>query len=228
MKYADDVVLLAKEETVLQGTTDRLTESGRCYGMECGKCRVMRISRQPSPVHMIDQKQLENGKYFNYLDIMVKRDKHICMKLKYRTSIAKAAFNNKKPLLTSKKDLNLRKKLVNCCIWSIALYYAKTWKLWKVDQKYLEKISWTDCVRNGVLQRVKKERNILQTVRRRKANWIGHILHRNCLLKHVIEGKMEERLDVMGTQGRRHKQLLDDLNEKKGYWKLKELELDHT
>jgi hypothetical protein len=45
-------------------------------------------------------------------------------------------------------------------------------------------------VRNEeVLQRVKEERIILRTTKRRKDNWIGHILRRNCLLKHVIEGK---------------------------------------
>jgi hypothetical protein len=54
----------------------------------------------------------------------------------------------------------------------------------------MEKISGTGLVRNEVLQRVKKERNILHTVKRRKANWIGHILRRKCLLKHVIEGKI--------------------------------------
>jgi hypothetical protein len=53
------------------------------------------------------------------------------------------------------------------------------------------KISWTDHVRNEVLHRVKEEWNILHTINKRKANWMGHILHRNCLLKHVIEGKME-------------------------------------
>jgi hypothetical protein len=42
-----------------------------------------------------------------------------------------------------------------------------------------------------VLQRVKEERNILHNIKRRKANWIGHILRRNCLLQHVIEGKIE-------------------------------------
>jgi hypothetical protein len=61
----------------------------------------------------------------------------------------------------------------------------------------MEKISWTDRVRNEeVLHRVKEERNILPTVKRRKANWIGHILRRNCLLKHVIEGKIEGRREV--------------------------------
>ena len=77
---------------------------------------------------------------------------------------------------------------------SIALYGAETCTLRAVDQKHLEsfemwcwrrmeKISWTDYVRNeDVLLRVKEQRNILHEIRKRKANWIGHILRRNCLL----------------------------------------------
>jgi hypothetical protein len=58
----------------------------------------------------------------------------------------------------------------------------------------MKKISWTDRVRNeGVLQRDKKERNILNTVQRRKAEWIGYILRGNFLLKHVSEGKDIEK-----------------------------------
>ena len=70
VKYADDLVLMAKEETVLQGMIGKLTEIGRCYGMEMNveKTKVMKISIQPSPVTiMIDQKQLENVEYFKYL-----------------------------------------------------------------------------------------------------------------------------------------------------------------
>jgi hypothetical protein len=52
------------------------------------------------------------------------------------------------------------------------------------------------------------------------------MLRRNCLLKHVTEGKMEGRLVVTGRRGRRSKQLLDELQEKRGYWKLKEEALD--
>jgi len=89
-------------------------------------------------------------------------------------------------------------------------------------------ISWTNNVRNEeVLQRVKEERNILQTMKRRKANWIGHILCRNCLQKHITRGKLEGSIKVMG-RGRKHKQLLDDLKENRGYCKLKEKTLDHT
>jgi hypothetical protein len=109
-----------------------------------------------------------------------------------------------------------------------------------MDEKYLEcsemwcwrrmeKISWTDRVRNEeVLHRVKEERNILHTIKRRKANWIGHILRRNCLLKHVIEGKLEGRIDMTVRLGRRRKQLLDGLKEKRRYWKLKQKALDRT
>jgi hypothetical protein len=79
-----------------------------------------------------------------------------------------------------------------------------------------------------VLHRVKEERNILHKISRRKTNWIGHILLKNCLLKHVIEGKMEGRIEVTGRQVRRRKQLLDDLNETRGYLKLKEEALDRT
>jgi hypothetical protein len=53
-------------------------------------------------------------------------------------------------------------------------------------------------------------------------------LRRNCLLKHVIEGKLEGRVEMMGRRGRRRKQLLDDLEEKRRYWKLKEEALDRT
>jgi hypothetical protein len=56
-------------------------------------------------------------------------------------------------------------------------------------------ISWIDHVRNEeTLQRVKEERNIPQTLKGRKVNWTGHILHRNSLLKHIIEGKIKERI----------------------------------
>ena len=47
------------------------------------------------------------------------------------------------------------------------------------------------------------------------ATHIGHVLRRNCLLKHVIEGKLEGRIEMMGRRGIRRKQLLDDLKEKR-------------
>jgi hypothetical protein len=60
-------------------------------------------------------------------------------------------------------------------------------------------ISWTNRVRNEeVLHRVNEDRNIVHTIKRRKANWIGHILRRNCLVTHVIEGRTEGRIEMTG------------------------------
>jgi predicted AlkP superfamily pyrophosphatase or phosphodiesterase len=88
-------------------------------------------------------------------------------------------------------------------------------------------ISWTDRVKNEVLHRAKEERNVLHTINTRKPNWIGHIWHSNCLLKHVIEGKVGG-IVVKGRQGGRRKQLQDDFKAKRGYLKLKEEALDCT
>jgi hypothetical protein len=93
----------------------------------------------------------------------------------------------------------------------------------------MENINWTDHVRHEeVLLRVKKQMNILHEIRKRKTNWIGHILCRNCLLQRVIEGKIKGVVEVTGRRGRRRKQLFGDLNEKRGYWKLKEVALART
>ena len=91
----------------------------------------------------------------------------------------------------------------------------------------MEKISWTYHARNEqVLLTVKEQRNILHEIRKRKANWIGHILRRNCLLQRIIEGKIQEGIEVTGRQGRRRRKLLDDLKERRGYSHLKEEALD--
>jgi len=65
------------------------------------------------------------------------------------------------------------------------------------------------------LRRVKEGKNILQTIKRRECNWIGYILFRNYLQKHVIEGKVELRTDVTRKRGRRRKQLLHGLKDKR-------------
>jgi len=65
-------------------------------------------------------------------------------------------------------------------------------------------------------------------IRKRKANWIGHILRRNCLLQRVIEEKIIGGIEVTGRRGRRRRELLDDLKERGGYSHLKEEALDRN
>jgi len=70
-----------------------------------------------------------------------------------------------------------------------------------------------------------EEGNILHTTKRKKANLVGDILRRNCLLKYVIEREIEVSLEVTGRRLRRRKQLMGDLKEKRTYWKYKEVSL---
>jgi len=89
--------------------------------------------------------------------------------------------------------------------------------------------SWTDHVRNEeVLLTVKEQWNILHELSKRKANWICHILRRNCLLQRAIEGKIKGGIEVTGKRGRRRRKLLDDRKERRGNSHLKEEALNRT
>jgi hypothetical protein len=83
---------------------------------------------------MVNKKQLENAKYFNYLGSTIMNNARCTCALKSRTAMAKAAFN-KTFLFTSKLEMYLRKKLAKCYNWSIAVYGAKMWTVWNVDKK---------------------------------------------------------------------------------------------
>ena len=79
-----------------------------------------------------------------------------------------------------------------------------------------------------MLLRVNEQRNNLHEITKRKANWIGHIVRINCLLKQVIEGKIKGEMEVKRRRGRRRKKPLDGLKDRKGYYHLKEEALDRS
>jgi hypothetical protein len=148
---------------------------------------------------MIDQKQLEDVESLKYLGSLLTNDGRCTCEIKSRIAMAKTAFNKKKALFISTLDLELKKKLVKCYIWSITLHGAETWTLRVVDQKHLEiseiwcsrrmeKISWIDHVRHkDVLFRVKEQRNILHEVSKWKANWIGHFCVETAFYKRLLK-----------------------------------------
>jgi hypothetical protein len=91
-----------------------------------------------------------------------------------------------------------------------------------------EEINWLDRVKYDVVIHTVKDTNNLHAVKRRKTTWIGHILRRYRLLKHVIEGIIYTRKEVTGRRGKSLKQLLGDLKGTTEYWKLEEKALDRT
>ena len=98
----------------------------------------MRILRQPSHIQIkTDKIQQEDVEYFNYLGNLIINDAKCTREITSRFAMAKAAFN-KQTLFTGKLDLNLRKKIVKFCVWSIALCGTETWTAREVDQEYQE------------------------------------------------------------------------------------------
>jgi len=123
----------------------------------------------------------------------------------------------------------VKKKIVKTVIWSVALYSAETWSLRKEDARRIEalemwiwrrmeRISWTYKITNEeVLRRVGEKRTTLETIVRRKKNWIGHIMRGDGLMKEVMEGKMVGKRGP----GRKRVGMIDDLLEKERYGDLK-------
>jgi len=190
VKYADDLALMAHNEDELQIMVDSLVNTGKKYGMEINsaKSKVMMVSKGSKVLKIVvDGRPLEQIDSFKYLGSTITSDAGCTKEIRIRIAMGKAAFNKKKVLLTSKLNLELKKKLVKCYVWSIALYGAETWALREKDRKYLEsfemwcwrkmeKIDWREHITNEeVLEIVQENRSILKIIQKRKANWIGHI-----------------------------------------------------
>ena len=115
--------------------------------------------------------------------------------------MGKKAFNRKRSIFWGPLDKELWKRLVKCFVWSVALYGAETWTLRRNEQKQLEafemwvwrrmeRIKWTDIIKNAiVLERMGEGRIMLELIRKRKRNWLGHWLRRNCLLKKISDDR---------------------------------------
>jgi hypothetical protein len=150
------------------------------YTVSVFQSEVIQIIMIPSSLLMtIDQTQPENVKYFNCLANLIINGAKVHVTLNAGFPWQKQHWT-KFFFIHHQIRLNLRNELVKCYIWSIDLYGVETWTLWKVNQNYLksfevwrwgkmEKISWTDYVRNEILQRLKEGRNILHTIKRRQS-----------------------------------------------------------
>ena len=104
-----------------------------------GKSQVMRVSRSNESLQVkVNNRELKEVDHFKFIGSVLTRDGYCTREIKMRISIAREAFNRKMSLLTSKLNIELKKKLVRCYVWSIALYGSETWTLRKLECKYLE------------------------------------------------------------------------------------------
>ena len=132
-----------------------------------------------------------------YLGSTVTSDGKCHKDIRKRIAMGKSAFNERSELLRGKLSLQLKKRMVKSLIWSVTLYASETWTLRKEDIKRLEafemwiwrrieRINWMEHWKNvDVLLLVNEERSLIDTIRQRQKNWIGHILRGESLLRTV-------------------------------------------
>jgi len=162
---------------------------------------------------------------FRYLGSLISEDGYCTKAIRSRIEMAKKVFMEKKKLFPGKMNLELKKRIMKCLVWRVALYAAETWMFMQTDRRRLEasemwiwrrmeKISWLDKVTNEeVFRRVNKDRQILNSIWQRKHRWIGHVLRHDGLLHEIIEGRMIGK----PTRGRRRIQMLHNLANDGGF-----------
>ena len=216
------MALFAEDEITINSMLEELNSSCEQYGMKINvkKTKAMVIGRKPRNINVrANSEIIQQVDSFKYLGCTISSDMSCNQEVKMRIAIAKEAFNRRKNVFCGPMDIGLRKRLVKCFVWSVALYGAETWTLRRNEEKRLEafemwtwrkmeRVKWTDKVRNeAVLKRVGEKRSILETIKKRKRNWLGHCLRRNCLLRDALEGMVEGRK----VRGRKRYQLMDDI-----------------
>ena len=207
VRFADDQAMTASTADGLQNIMTKLNEVVERYKMRINKnkTKVMKIGKGEQEQLQIEIRGniLEQVHQFKYLGSMIMEDGRSEKEVRRRIALAKDAFMEHRMLLTKSLNQTLKKRLAKSLVWSVLLYGSEAWTLKKDDirrlesfemwvWKRMEKISWTERVRNEeVLRRVGEERTLINTIWRRKARWTGHVIRSEGLLRTVIEGRAE-------------------------------------
>ena len=184
----------------------RLNEVAKSYDMKINvkKTKTMVVSRTEGKKVdiLIEGKRVEQVKQFKYLGSVLTEDASCIDDVKQRIAMDKEAFNKRREMMTGGMDRGVKKRLVKALIWPVALYGCETWTLRKMEidrlrafemwiWRRMEKVSWEDRKTNEeVLTAVGEERRLIETVEKRKKNWIGHVVRGGGLLKLTLEGRM--------------------------------------
>lgn len=228
LRYADDTVLMAASEQDLQEILNRVNEHSERAGLSINisKTKFMTVSNRPdwNPSISVAGKQLERVRQYKYLGAWVNEVWESNQEIKTRIEIARASFNKMRKVLCCRQlHIKLRVRLLYCYIWPIVMYGSEAWTLKEDTTRRLQafemwcyrrmlRISWTQKIRNDtVLQRVHTSRKMMLLIKKRKIEYLGHVLRhdRYRLLQLIMMGKVEGRRRA----GRRRKSWLRNIRE---------------
>uniref|UniRef100_A0A8D9EQ38 Craniofacial development protein 2 n=1 Tax=Cacopsylla melanoneura TaxID=428564 RepID=A0A8D9EQ38_9HEMI len=213
LRYADDTVVFANTIEGLQALMNKIYETSKKYGLDINtsKTKFMIVSKkQINNVNLyINNARIERVSKYTYLGTIINEAWDNSQEIKSRIGKARSIFNSMSAAFKSHNlTLDTKVRLLRCYVFSVLLYGVETWTLTKDTSNRLEafelwlyrrilKISWTQKVTNvTVLQRMKKTKELLNTVKCRKLQYLGHIMRnpaRYELLQLILQGKIDSK-----------------------------------
>lgn len=213
IRYADDTIVFADSPQALQQLINKIARVSKEYGLDINiqKTKIMVISKNKiDNIQLsINNQPIERVPHITYLGTRINENWDATQEIKSRIAKATAAYNKMSKLFRS-HDLTLETKmrLLRCYIFSILLYGTESWTLNENTSKKIEafemrlyrrmmRISWTEHITNEeVLRRMNKQKEIVNTIKIRKLQYLGHIMRndsRYSLLQTIIQGKIDGR-----------------------------------
>ena len=208
LRYADETVLLAEGPMFLQALLTAVNGICKPYDMKMNiiKTKSMAISRKepvPNISISVEGKPIQQVDRMVYLAYMATQDGKCDKEMKRRIGIARTAFQSIAKIRTSRNiSIEFRSRIAKCYIWSTLLYGAETWTPTKVTSDKLEafemwlyrrmlRISWRKHKTNGeVLHKMKTKRSLLNTIKKRKCQYFGHIRRGDGVQRLLMEGRI--------------------------------------
>lgn len=230
LRYADDTVLLASNLENLQHLLQKLNNQCTEYGLKINlnKTKWMVVTKtlenQNQANVTIANTIIERVQAYKYLGTWLEQSGDQTKEIKTRVEIARATFMKMKDVFCSRDlTIGLRMRMLRCYVFSILLYGVEAWTLKKTHIDKLQafemwcyrrmwRISWKDKITNvEVLVKMQKECEIINTIKKRKLEYLGHIMRgsKYTLLRLIMQGKIKGRRNV----GRRRVSWLKNLRE---------------
>lgn len=213
IKYADDTVVFADSHEDLQALMDKITHHSSQYGLEVNvkKTKLMIVSKEriTGGRLLINQTAIERVDHYNYLGTIINEDWNCAQEIRARIGKARSTFNRMSTFFKSHNlALDIKVRLLRCYVFSVLLYGAESWTLNESTTKKLNafemwlyrrilRIPWTAKVTNvEVLRTMKKDLELMNTIKARKLEYLGHIMRNNGrygLLQTILQGKISGR-----------------------------------
>ena len=225
LRYADDTVLIARNETELQKLVDRVVTESNNKGLSLNikKTEVMTISKKhilPKCTITVNETELRQVQQFKYLGVLVTSDGRCRSEIKSRIGQAKTSFLKMKSIICNNSlSIPIRMRVIQCYIEPILTYGCESWTMNTQIEKSLMatemwfyrrmmRIPWTAKMTNvEVLNQIETQRRLIINIRKRQSSFFGHVMRRGGLEHIVTTGKIEGRRD----RGRQREKILDSL-----------------